>query len=45
MLKKIIISVIIPYFKKKKFFKKTIKSIMNQSYKNFEIILIYDSTL
>ena len=42
MKKKIIISVIIPYFKKKKFFKKTIKSIMNQSYKNFEIILIYD---
>ena len=42
MKKKILISIIIPYFKKKKFFAKTIKSIMNQSYKNFEIILIYD---
>ena len=35
-------SIIIPYFKKKSFFKKTIKSILNQSYKNFEIIVIYD---
>ena len=42
MKKKIIISIIIPYFKKKIFFEKTIKSIINQSYKNFEIILIYD---
>ena len=42
MKKKINISVIIPYFKKKKYFEKTIKSILNQSYKNFEIILIYD---
>lgn len=36
------ISIIIPYFKKKKFFKKSIKSIQKQSYKNFEVILIYD---
>ena len=43
MKKKDIISIIIPYFKKKLFFEKTIKSISNQSYKNFEIILIYDS--
>ena len=42
MKKKNIISIIIPYFKKKLFFEKTIKSISNQSYKNFEIILIYD---
>ena len=42
MKKKIFISIIIPYFKKKIFFEKTIKSINNQSYKNFEIILIYD---
>ena len=42
MKNKIIISVVIPYFKKKLFFKETIKSIINQSYKNFEIILIYD---
>ena len=37
-----LISIIIPYFKKKKFFQKTIQSIKNQSYKNFEVILIYD---
>ena len=35
-------SIIIPYFKKKKYFKKTINSILKQSYKNFEIIIIYD---
>jgi len=37
-----LISIIIPYFKKKKFLKKTIQSIKNQSYTNFEVILIYD---
>ena len=37
-----LISVIIPYHRKKKFFVKTINSILNQSYKNFEIIIIYD---
>ena len=37
-----LVSIIIPYYKKKKFFKKTINSVINQSYKNFEIILIYD---
>ena len=37
-----LVSVVIPYYKKKFFFEKTIKSILNQSYKNFEIILIYD---
>ena len=37
-----LISIIIPYYKKKKFFKKTIKSVLKQTYKNFEIILIYD---
>ena len=42
MKKKFFISIIIPYFKKKKFFKETIKSIINQSYQNFEIILVYD---
>jgi len=35
-------SIIIPYFKKKKYFEKTINSILKQSYKNFEIIIIYD---
>ena len=35
-------SIIIPYYKKKNYIKKTIKSALNQSYKNLEIILIYD---
>ena len=38
----ILVSVIVPYFKKKKFIEKTIKSILSQSYKNFEIIVVYD---
>ena len=37
-----LISIIIPYYKKKFFFPKTIKSVLKQSYKNFEVILIYD---
>ena len=36
------VSIIIPYFNKKKFINKTIKSILNQTYKNFEVIIIYD---
>ena len=36
------VSVIIPYFKKKNFIKKTINSISNQTHKNLEIIVIYD---
>ena len=36
------VSIIIPYFKKRKFIKKTIESIKLQSYKNFEIIIVYD---
>ena len=38
----IVISIIIPYHKKKNFFKETIESINKQSYKNFEVIIIYD---
>jgi teichuronic acid biosynthesis glycosyltransferase TuaG len=37
-----LVSIIIPYYKKKSFFKKTINSVVNQTYKNFEVILIYD---
>jgi teichuronic acid biosynthesis glycosyltransferase TuaG len=37
-----LVSIIIPYYKKKSFFKKTINSVLNQTYKNFEVILIYD---
>jgi len=43
-MKKDFISIIIPYHKKKSFFKETIKSINNQSYKNFEVIIIYDDS-
>ena len=44
MKNKIIVSIIIPYYKKKNFFKKTIESIISQSFQNFEIIVIYDDT-
>jgi len=37
-----LISIIIPFYKKKNYIKQTINSILKQSYKNFEIILIYD---
>ncbi len=37
-----LVSIIMPYYKKKNFINKTINSILNQSYKNFEIILIND---
>ena len=36
------ISIIIPYFKKIDFIDSTLKSIYSQTYKNFEIIIIYD---
>ena len=37
-----LVSVIITYYKKKNYIKKTLRSIFNQSYKNFELIFIYD---
>ena len=37
-----LVSVIVPYHRKIKFIKKTINSIKNQTYKNLEIIIIYD---
>ena len=36
------VSIIIPYFRNFLFFKKTIKSVLEQSYQNYEIIIIYD---
>ena len=39
-----LVSVIIPYYKKRNFIKETILSVTNQSYENLEIILIYDDT-
>ena len=38
-----LVSIIIPYFKKKKFIKQTINSIAQQTYKKYEIIIIYDN--
>ena len=43
-MRKGLVSIIIPYYKKKFFFSKTISSAVNQSYKNIEIIIIYDDT-
>lgn len=37
-----LVSVIIPYFKKGKFINRAIKSVLSQTYNNFEIIIIYD---
>ena len=42
MKKKPLISVIITYYKKKLFLSKTLKSILNQTYKNYELIFVYD---
>ena len=39
-----LISIVIPYHRKKVFFKKTIKSILKQNFKKFEIIIIYDDS-
>ena len=40
-----LVSVIIPYFENKKFISKTINSVLNQSYKNLEIIIIFDEKM
>ena len=37
-----LISVIIPYFKKKNFIEEAVNSILKQSYSNLEIIIVYD---
>jgi len=37
-------SIIIAYYKKKNFFEETINSILNQTYSDFEVILVYDDT-
>ena len=39
-----LVSVIIPYFKKRNFIKETLKSVINQSYNYLEILIIYDDT-
>lgn len=37
-----LVSIIIPYFKKKKYIKSTLSSVLKQSHKKIEVILIYD---
>ena len=37
-----LISIIIPYYKNREFIGETLNSIIKQSYKNFEIIIVYD---
>ena len=37
-----LISIVMPYYKKEKYVEESINSILNQSYNNFEIILIDD---
>ena len=37
-----LVSVIMPYYKKKLFIEDSIKSILNQTYQKFEIILVND---
>ena len=37
-----LVSVIMPYYKKKLFFKKSLESVLLQKYQNIEIIIIYD---
>ncbi len=37
-----LVSIVITYFNKKEYISKTLNSIFSQSYKNYEIILVYD---
>ena len=39
-----LVSIIMPYFRKKKYIKDSVLSVLNQSYKNFELIIIFDDT-
>ena len=37
-----LVSIILPYFNKEKYIKETIRSLLNQTYQNFEIIIVDD---
>ncbi len=36
------VSIILPFYKKEKYIEKTVKSILSQTFENFEILIIYD---
>ena len=38
-----LVSIIMPYFKKKKYVKRSVLSVLNQTFKNFELIIVYDN--
>ena len=38
-----LVSIIMPYFKKKKYVKYSVLSVLNQSFQNFELIIVYDN--
>ena len=40
-----LVSVIIPYYRKINHIKKTLNSVLDQTFQNFEIILIYDDPI
>ena len=39
-----LVSIIMPYYRKKNFFVLSLESVLKQTYENFEIIIIYDDT-
>ena len=39
-----LVSIILPYYKKINYIANTLNSVLNQTYQNFEIILVYDDT-
>lgn len=39
-----LVSIIIPYYRKKNHIKKTLKSVLDQTFQDFEIILVYDDS-
>ena len=38
----LLVSIIVPYYKKEPFIEKTISSILQQTYQNFEVLVIND---
>ena len=39
-----LVSVIMPYYRKRKYIKKAVYSVINQSYKKWELIIVYDDS-